>query len=777
MFKNQLSIIGWGLLLLWPALVGQAPEQPANPEDGLIVNRVEIEGNETYTDAYLLSLIRTAPGTPYSAEQVQEDVRRIQQTAKFLDVLATPRIENGQVIVVFAVTELPTIVSVSFQGNVKFDNDELLAESNIAPGDPLERFAIEQGRENILTLYRTKGYSEAQVTLDDEALRADRSVIYRIVEGPRVRIKKIRYEGNENFSSFLLNSKITTRRYMWIFSPGTYDPDQVTQDELSIQAFLRGEGYLDARVSHRLDSDVTREKLILTFLLDEGDRYSVRDITFEGNTIYDDDTLSSLIDLRPAMYLRAELLRRDIRTITELYNEHGYIYTRCSARWVFADDPGLIDLTFDLLEGDEFTVGRVVVRGNRQTKDKVARREIDILPGQIFNLNAARVSERRLRETRLFSSAQITPVGEEFGVRDALVEVAEHERTTQFLIGAGVTSNSGVAGNIMIENRNFDLFDWPRNFSEFFKGQSFRGAGQTMRIQLEPGTEFIRFRIDFLEPYLFDREITFGQSFYLFQRGRDAFDEERLGLNVSLGKRFKKGFLRGWSGEVALRVENVKIDDVNILDSHDVREVEGNNYLSTAKVTLVHDTTDSRFLPSRGHRFRASYEQAGALGGDFYYGKLNSSYRWYRTIREDEFDRKQILALGARLGNIFGNSPLFERFYAGGIGSVRGFEFRGITPRQGLRDDRIGGDFLFMVNAEYSFPLVGDNLRGVVFSDMGTVEEEFEFTTWRSTIGAGIRLTVDFFGPIPMEFDFAIPLSKNDDDDTQVFSFFIGTTF
>ncbi|UCG33447.1 MAG: BamA/TamA family outer membrane protein, partial [Phycisphaerales bacterium] len=411
------------------------------------------------------------------------------------------------------------------------------------------------------------------------------------------------------------------------------------------------------------------------------------------------------------------------------------------------------------------------------TQDKVVRRELRLFPGELFDLNKTREAELRLRETGLFSAASVTPVGDEPGVRDALVDVTEQDRTVQFLFGVGVTSNSGVLGNIMIENRNFDLFDWPRSFSEFVKGQSFRGAGQTMRIQLEPGTELTRFRIDFLEPYFLDREMSLGTSLYFFERGRDDYDEERLGGSVSFGKRFRKGRMRNWAAELSLRLENVDIDDVDWLDGRDIRDVEGNNYISSVRGTLVHDTTDSRFLPSRGHRFRISYEQAGVFGGDYTFGKIQTSYRWHHTLYTDEFDRKQIVALGGRVGGIIGDAPVFERFYGGGLGSIRGFEFRGVSPRQGLRDSAVGGDFMILFNAEYSFPLVGKNLRGVAFADMGTVEQDYEITTWRASIGGGIRLLVDFFGPIPLEFDLAVPLSRDDDDDRQIFSFFFGTTF
>ena len=136
-----------------------------------------------------------------------------------------------------------------------------------------------------------------------------------------------------------------------------------------------------------------------------------------------------------------------------------------------------------------------------------------------------------------------------------------------------------------------------------------------------------------------------------------------------------------------------------------------------------------------------------------------------------------MLSLRGDLGGIFGDSPPFERFYAGGIGSLRGFDFRGVSPRQGLGDDPVGGEFLALFKTEYSFPLYADTLRGLVFTDMGTVEEDFGINSWRASVGVGVRLQIDFFGPVPLEFDLAVPIAKDDDDEEQVFSFFIGATF
>ncbi len=165
------------------------------------------------------------------------------------------------------------------------------------------------------------------------------------------------------------------------------------------------------------------------------------------------------------------------------------------------------------------------------------------------------------------------------------------------------------------------------------------------------------------------------------------------------------------------------------------------------------------------------------MGGDYTFSRVTGDYDHYWTVFRDVFDRKHIVHLGANIGQIFGDAPVFEKFYGGGIGSIRGFEYRGISPRAGWRDDRVGGDFMLLTNAEYSFPLVGETLRGVSFLDMGTVEDDFGISSWRASVGFGVRVYIKYFGPIPLSFDFAVPIAKEDQDDTQIFSFSFGTTF
>ena len=748
------------------------------PTDGTVVKRVEITGLKAISEGYIRRVIKTREQQPFSRRQVEDDVRELLRSRKFLAAFANTRMEDGQVVVIFTVQEKPEIISVEIEGNKRFTDSELFELTPIA-GSTLDRYEINRAREDILQKYKAKGHYYATVDLDEELLQSEGRIVYRIVEGPRVRVRHVRFEGNHDFSPRRLKTRVESKAYIWIFRRGEFDEPRAERDALALQRFYRDEGYLDARVGFRLEFDeVQRSDLDLVFVIDEGVRYRVAEITVDGNEVFGDDRLRSAMELTPGKILRDTAIQADVKRLRDMYGEIGYIAARIDTRNDFLEEPGLVVLRVLIDEASQSRFGRITIRGNRQTKDEVIRRELRFYPGDLYNTVEVRKATQRLRETGLFQmeGVEIVPLEDIDGTREALVQVDETE-TTNFLVGFGVSTDSGVIGSLSIDNRNFDIADWPRSLGEFFRGRAFKGDGQRLLFQAEPGTEVSRFRISFTEPYLLDRPLRFNTSLYLFQRGRDAYEEERFGFTVSLSKRFRGGMLDGWAIEGATRIEAVDIGDIDPFAARDIREAKGDHFLTAVKGALVRDTTDSRLLPTEGYRFTLGWEQVGAIGGDYNFGKPAVGFAWYKTLRTDILDRKSVIAIRADSSYVVGDAPVFERFYAGGFGSLRGFDFRGVSPRSGIYDNAVGGKFILLTGGEYSFPLYGKVFRGVTFIDMGTVEEGFEISSWRVAVGFGFRVQVDFFGPVPIVFDFGFPLMKDEDDSTQVFNFAFGASF
>lgn len=754
----------------------EAPPEPVDPT-GRAIDRIEFEGLQTVDPVYLRGVVGISPGDVWDRDAIAAAVRRLVETEKFEGApFARPREEDGRLILVFVVRERPFITGIDFVGNDEFDAGDLMDEIDLEVGSPVSEFLINQAKTQIEDKYREAGYSNISVAVDAGLLAAERRVLFRISEGPRIRVDEIEFSGNSAFGNVRLRGLLETKTHIWLFRTGAFDEEAARRDAAALKAFYVARGYLNAQVGYRVDYGEDEGDLILTFLIEEGLKHVIKTITIEGNTVYTTEHVRSLMTLTEGSVLDADVVKADRQKIVDEYGANGYIYNEVSTSHVFDEEDGFVHLKISIVEGEQYRFGRIVVRGNRNTKDRVIRRELRFFPEQLYDTSATRKAEQRLSEMRLFNEARITPQGDAPGVRDALVTLEEADTTT-ILFGVGVTSNSGLVGSISLEQRNFDIFDTPRTAGEFFRGRSFRGAGQTMRIQIEPGTELTRGRIEFREPYLFDRDVGMGLALYLFERDRDEFSEQRIGFTPSFDKRFREGPLAGWAGEVAFRFELIDIGDTDQFTAEEIREDKGDSWLTSIKLSMLRDRTDSVWLPSTGDRLRVSWEQAGALGGDHTFSKVTGSYDRYFTLKTDTFGRKHILALGASAGQILGDAPVFERFFGGGIGSVRGFEFRGISPRAGIRDDRVGGDFMLLTNTEYTYPLIGSTVRGAAFLDMGTVEDDFGLQSWRAAVGMGMRIHIKYFGPIPLAFDFAWPIAMEDEDDTQVFSFSFGTTF
>jgi outer membrane protein insertion porin family len=763
---------GRWLFLIWLGLLLAAPARSAaNEADPVSVVEVQFVGLGQTGVGFARSIAGLRAGDAYDQEAVDAAVSRLIRSGRFLTV--TPDVEElpEGVRITFRVQERRLITSIHFEGNRRYKEKRLREQIRLQVGDPVDLYAARDGRSGIEALYREGGYSEAAVSLDEQRLLESGELHYRIEEGPRLRIRKVRFEGNATFAARELRRQIETKTYIWILRTGAYDVHRARADEARLQNYYRDQGFLDAEVAHRVEPADDQADLTIVFIISEGSRYRIESIEFRGNSVFAEEELLGAIALRVGGFVSRPRVDQDARAIQSRYGEVGYIYTRVRAIRVFSEAPELVRITFDIEESDQYRVGRVLVRGNSRTRDKVVRRALDLYPpDDLFNLTAAREAERSLLDSRIFSSVKVIPLGDEAGVRDALIDVQEAEKVGDFIFGFGVTSNSGLVGSLVLDLMNFDLFDYPRSMSEFFKLRSFFGGGQRMRVDLQPGTDLSRFRIDFTEPYLFDRPTRFDASAYFFERGRDGYNERRLGTSVSFGRRIDRGPLFGWSSEFTMSLANVKIDDIDLFASREIREDEGNNFLPSIKGTLVRDRTDNRFIPTSGDRLRLSYEQ---FVGDHVFGRVNVGYSHYTTVSTDLLERKSVLELRAEGGLILGDAPVFERYYAGGTGSIRGFAFRGVGERDGIDDSNIGGDHLILLGAEYSYPLYGENLRGHVFLDTGTAGSG----PYRAAVGTGVRFVVDIFGPMPIELNLAIPVSRDSDDDEQVFSFLIGRVF
>ena len=349
---------------------------------------------------------------------------------------------------------------------------------------------------------------------------------------------------------------------------------------------------------------------------------------------------------------------------------------------------------------------------------------------------------------------------------DINVNAAEG-RTGRLMFGAGVNSDAGVVGSFVWDESNFDLFRPPTSFADIIEGRAWRGGGQRFRAEAAPGNQVSRYAISWTDPYFMYTDYSFGVSGFYFNRYYPDWREDRVGGRVSLGRQWTPE----WSSGLALRLEEVEMRNPTVPTPADIAKDLGSNFLSTVRGNITHDTRDQSVMPSEGHYADLAYEQAF---NEFTYPRAEAEFRQYFTLyNRPDGSGRQVLTVAGNVGWSGDDTPVFERYYAGGFQSFRGFSFRGVTPRDG--NVGVGGTFQALGTVEYRVPVTADDMINVVaFTDFGTVEQEVTLDNFRATAGFGVRVVIPAMGPVPLAFDFAFPIKSQAYDDERVFSFYVG---
>ena len=364
---------------------------------------------------------------------------------------------------------------------------------------------------------------------------------------------------------------------------------------------------------------------------------------------------------------------------------------------------------------------------------------------------------------------QVYPGNEPYVVIDV---DAEETQTGRLMIGAGVNSNAGLVGNIVVDEQNFDILRLPRSWDDIRNGTAFRGAGQRFRLEASPGTQLQRYMATFQEPYLFDTRIGMSLSASYYTRYFSDWAEARTGGRIGFGYQF--AFAPDLSVNAGFRGESVNVFNPRVL-APDIVNMLGTNGVYGFSAGIIHDTRDSPFLPTQGHLATFEFEQ---VIGTFVYPRGILEGRQYFLVRErPDGSGRHTLAVGSVLGMTGPDTPAYDNFFAGGYNTLRGFAFRGASPVQSGPGGTatVGGPFEWLSTVEYMFPITADDsLRGVVFTDFGTVEPNVSIKNFRVAPGLGLRITLPAMGPAPIALDFAFPVAYAPFDDRQIFSFFVG---
>lgn len=788
------------LILLW--LLGAARPVRAQdwewaegrPIQGITWN--EAEGLRKVNERAATDLIGSKPGQPFSSRMLSLDVARLYRSGRF----GSPRVgvppvsvevrdQGDGVVIAFTVYERLRVRKVVMRGGKdQLEEEEIEANVRTQSGRPFDVFAATRDASKLEQVLKDKGHVNAEVSVTHEEREGGVDVYFEIRPGPAVHVKEILYEGAKQLDpSDLADAtgpdalEVKEREFFGLLEEGVYKPEAFERDLDRVSRYYRSQGFLDARVylleeQYSLDgADVT-----LRVAVDEGPRYTVRRVAVENTRVIDGDRILTAIPLRPGRPFLGDDLRKSMETIRHLYGQRAYVHANVDVDVRYDLERHLLDVTLRVDEGPKVRIEQIKIRGNEKTLEKVIRRELSFYPGEYFNADEVQASISRLGRLRFFQDVRIDfEPGSEPGSEHVIVRVVE-ARTGAFVLGGGLSTATGFFGNISLTQRNFDILDPPTSIDDFLEGRALTGRGQNVSISLQPGRERSQFSIEFTEPYLLDYPVPMTIQGAIRDRVREDWLESRRSIRFGLGYRLTQDLIV----RATYRFERVRIADLEIDTVPDAIEVAGNNYVSGLRLSLSYNQNriDQDFVLYGGYAFTIYYELVGeALGGDFGFHRAGVEANVQFPLMSWPGNHKWVLQFRGELGwqRSFHREkvPIFERFFAGGQGSLRGFRFRTVGPK--VNGDPIGGNWLILGTAELTFPLFRDILRGVLFVDTGTVTTKYrDYSTddLRIATGFGFRLKVPFF-PAPVQLDFGWPLKDQDDDERQVFSFAVGFGF
>lgn len=784
------------------------------------VSEIRITGNTSIPAYEIRPHIQSQLGRPVDSDEIKEDLERLYATRWFFDARHEIQKNSQGTVLVFHVVERPIVQKVIYHGNKKVKKKDLEALTGLKKGSAMDPALNRQARRRIQEYYVEQGYNFATVNLIEGNTTDDRRVVFDISEGEKVVVQSIHFEGNQFFSTSLLQTKLLTKKQWFLFWGGQYDPQTIKDDVQRLEAYYTSLGFFDIKVTAEKRSDTTDlSKIKVTFFVDEGMRYQVRSIGFSGNQNVSTEELRANLSLDEDSPFAQYKLDLDVARFREMYGAIGHYYARITPEPQFDKEEGYLNLIYEIMEGEPFRVRNIHVHidgENPRTQETVVRNLLRIRPGDLLDPSKLRRSEKRLQSSQLFMVNPLTGAIPHIKVADPGIDnltprppvvvraqhqdaesageddlfpvdpfspdtespppgwrdldvFAEEAQTGRFLFGVGVDSNSGILGNIVLHERNFDLFRTPESVDDALDGTAFRGAGQDLRIEALPGSRVSRYMLSFREPYLFDLPISFGGSAHYYQRFFEDWDEQRVGGRFSFGHAFTDEIAMNTS----LKLENIEIRNPEVPTPPDLLDAVGDHFLGVVRFALSHDTRDSPFLATEGHFVELAYEQGF---GDFSFPRGTLEGRQYFTIRQrPDGTGRHVLSLRGLAGLTGEDTPIFDRFFAGGFRTLRGFDFRGASPR--VMRVHVGGEFELLGSVEYQIPLTADDvLQGVTFVDFGTIEEELQIEAddFRVSLGAGLRIAMPAFGPAPIALDFAVPIAREDGDDIELFSFWIG---
>jgi len=695
----------------------------------------------------ILRKIDTKPGDFYNSTALRRDLKSVFSMGYFddvvIDVTDTP---TGKAII-FQVKEKPIISSVSFTGTDEISETDVQEAANIQPNSIVNPANINNAVQRIKGLYKSKGYFATKVQADLSYPTGETvEVRFQIQEGEKISVEKISFEGNTSFDDDDLEDIIETGTWnwlSWLTESGVLKMDVLQQDAGRLASYYHNHGFIEAKIGEP-QVEEKDDALYITFPIHEGPRYRVGTVEIEGDLIEDKAQLISMLAIRQERFLNRQTLREDTLKLTDLYAENGYAFAEIRPQTKRAESGKRVDILFKVDKGSLVYFNRVEIQGNTRTRDNVIRRDLTVEEGGVFDSRAIRTSTQKLQRLGFFEEVTVTPqptMSED--QMNVMVDIKE-KSTGQFSIGAGYSSSESIMFMGEISENNL------------------MGTGNRLSLSANLSGVTTHFNLSYTNPRFLDSRVSAGVDVFNWRREYDDYTKDSVGGGV----RFGNPFVEKWYIYYGYAIDSTELSDVAenasqiILDSMDIK------ITSSVHARLVRDTRNKQFVPDSGSKNSFSIRRAGGiLGGDAEFTKFEGTTSWYFPIIW-----KSVFHIKGSIGEAFADDdkklPVYERYYLGGMNSIRGFPSADISPVDPVTGEKIGGDKMWYTNIALQFPLVEDaGLHGEVFTDLGNVyavEDNWDFSDYKHTVGVGF-LWMSPMGPIRMAWGYNVDQQPGED--------------
>ncbi len=715
---------------------------------GLLL-KLSVLGNQTADESMIKVSSGLIEGNEVTYEDIQQAIKRLWSWGMFSDIkiLLDQRTPDG-LFMTIQVEEYPKLEEIVIEGNKKFKTDEVEKEISFFRGQVLSANQIANAKQKLLKKYAEEGYTLTMIDMKIyESEREGRAVLQiTISEGEKVQIKRIQFFGNEAFDDGTLRKQLKkTKENRW-WRGADFKKKEYEDDKGNVLVYYWNNGYRDAEVlKDSLYYDAEKKDMFIDIWIQEGTCYYVGDITWEGNTLFDEKSLESLLELKKGDAFSQEKLEASVNeNIGGAYYDIGHIYAQIVPREVFRNEDTL-DVQFILSEGNPVKIRRIAISGNTRTKDRVIRRELQIRPGDVFSKELLVRSHRDLMILNYFANVipDVIPVDEE--QLDLSFEVEEKSTDTATL-SAGWSEIDRFVGNVGFDMNN--LF----------------GNGQQLSLSWNFGRYYRSFSLGFTEPYFLSTPTLIGMSIYDTKRDPYyiGYRQKSQGFSIRFGRRFRwpDNYFRG---DWVYRIDRTELSDFSdyylIYNPNNIVNEDWPLISSGITQIISRNSLDHPEFPTTGSRVSLSTEViAKFFGGNVGYHKHVFSAEFFHPT----FIPKLILLTRVQFGFMKslgkGKNPSYlDYFFMGGSGLSQSIPLRGYDdPLAGGGYSGLGGKTMIQTTAELRFPILANpTMFGLIFAEAGNTWEDLDstdpFDLLRS-VGIGARLYMPMIGLLGIDY-------------------------